>query len=144
MKTCNRCGKEKELSEFNKDRAASDGLQHSCKVCNKERSSKWRQDNPDMAAATDRKWQQDNKDKKSAINHKYELSNPEKRRAKDAIAYAIKSGKLKRLPCVICGNPKSHGHHGDYSKVLSVDWLCHKHHMRKHKLLRDKAESLAK
>ena len=41
---------------------------------------------------------------------------------------AIKSGKLKRLPCEVCGNIKSQMHHPDYSKPLKVRWLCPKYH----------------
>jgi hypothetical protein len=39
-------------------------------------------------------------------------------------SYRIKSGKLRREPCVICGNAKSQGHHPDYSKLDQVVWLC--------------------
>lgn len=45
---------------------------------------------------------------------------------------AVKSGKLKKLPCVICGSENTHGHHDDYSKPLDVIWLCHEHHMEHH------------
>lgn len=41
---------------------------------------------------------------------------------------AIKRGKLVRRPCEECGNPKSHGHHEDYSKPFEVRWLCARHH----------------
>lgn len=34
MKKCNKCGIEKELSEFGKDKARKDGLKSICKVCN--------------------------------------------------------------------------------------------------------------
>jgi hypothetical protein len=40
------------------------------------------------------------------------------------------------MPCVVCGNPKTDGHHEDYSKVLDVVWLCRKHHMERHDELR--------
>lgn len=38
MKTCSKCKVEKELSEFNKDRRARNGLQSKCKSCEKEYS----------------------------------------------------------------------------------------------------------
>ena len=59
---------------------------------------------------------------------KMRANNPLKYRARNAVSYAIASGKLVRLPCVVCGNPKSQGHHHDYSKPLDVEWLCHKCH----------------
>ena len=36
MKICTRCRKEKDVSEFNKNKSKSDGLCRVCKECNKE------------------------------------------------------------------------------------------------------------
>jgi ribosomal protein S27AE len=46
--------------------------------------------------------------------------------------YAIKSGKLIRKPCEICGELKVQAHHDDYSKTYDVRWLCWKHHREFH------------
>jgi hypothetical protein len=48
--------------------------------------------------------------------------------ARHKVWEAIKKGKLIRLPCEKCGNPKSQAHHEDYSKPLKVMWLCPMHH----------------
>lgn len=48
--------------------------------------------------------------------------------AHGAVAYAIKTGRLERLPCEVCGHPVAEGHHDDYSKRLDVRWLCRMHH----------------
>ena len=61
---------------------------------------------------------------------------PEKRIAKVAFRTAIRNGKLVRQPCVKCGNPKSQGHHEDYSKPLDVIWLCQPCHGRQHSIRR--------
>ena len=61
------------------------------------------------------------------------MLHPEK--AKYAMAklnHEIERKGFKRKPCEVCGNPKSHGHHEDYSKPLEVKWLCHKHHQLLH------------
>ena len=42
--------------------------------------------------------------------------------------YAIRAGKVKRLPCEVCGSEKSHGHHDDYLKLYEVRFLCARHH----------------
>ena len=77
-----------------------------------------------------RKWAKSEKGKLSAI--RYSLKNREKRLAKDIVNNALRSGKLKKNSCLICGNKKSQGHHPDYSNPLKVIWLCKKHHTEEH------------
>lgn len=52
--------------------------------------------------------------------------------ARSAVRAAIVAGSLIRLPCEVCGNPASQGHHTDYSKQLRVQWLCRSHHAAVH------------
>ena len=52
--------------------------------------------------------------------------------ARAKLRYAVRVGKVKKLPCEVCGKSKSHGHHPDYSKPLDVIWLCVKHHWELH------------
>jgi hypothetical protein len=42
-------------------------------------------------------------------------------------------GKIKMLPCEICGELLVEAHHTDYSKPLDVKWLCIKHHRILHR-----------
>jgi hypothetical protein len=65
-------------------------------------------------------------------NRKYKVKHPEKNKARIQLSLAIKQGKIKRQPCIVCGNKNSHGHHEDYSKPLEVIWLCRKHHEELH------------
>lgn len=58
---------------------------------------------------------------------------PEKLYARRLLNLAIRSGKIKRLPCYICGKEKSQAHHEDYFKPLDIIWLCSKHHAIRHK-----------
>lgn len=58
---------------------------------------------------------------------------PEREAARRAVSRAIRAGRLTRLPCEACGDPKSHGHHDDYSKPLLVRWLCRTHHDEHHR-----------
>lgn len=76
-----------------------------------------------------------------AVNHPEEVRNskagwkdrnPEKVRAHALLAYYIRTGRITREPCEVCGDPRSEGHHADYSRVLEVRWLCRKHHAREH------------
>jgi hypothetical protein len=55
-------------------------------------------------------------------------------RARQIAHNAIKSGKLVRQPCEVCGAVQVEAHHDDYAKPLSVRWLCRPHHREHHKL----------
>jgi len=44
----------------------------------------------------------------------------------------LKRGKIKKEPCVICGDNNSEAHHNDYTKPLKVVWLCREHHLLFH------------
>lgn len=71
-----------------------------------------------------------------------ELDSPEyKAKAKiwQSVNKAIREGRLVRLPCEVCGAVKSDAHHDDYSKPLSVRWLCRPHHYAHHRQQRDAA-----
>lgn len=67
---------------------------------------------------------------------------PFKRRANQLVKQAIERGALKRERCAVCARqgrkPQrwewSVAHHYDYSRPLSVVWLCHSHHKAWHKL----------
>lgn len=51
-----------------------------------------------------------------------------KQQARWTLRKAVSSGRIKKLPCEICGEIKSQGHHPDYAKPLEVLWLCQFHH----------------
>jgi hypothetical protein len=61
-----------------------------------------------------------------------ERRNPIQSAARKQMDQAIRSGRLKRRPCVICNDPKTEGHHHDYAKPLDVYFLCRKHHVAVH------------
>jgi hypothetical protein len=58
----------------------------------------------------------------------YRKSNPLKYRAHQMVARATRTGKLKKLPCVVCGEEKVEAHHPDYYSPLEVIWACSLHH----------------
>lgn len=66
--------------------------------------------------------------KKDIDSYLYRQRNPEKVKARKIVYHYIKVGRLKRLPCEVCGKPKSEAHHDDYSKPLEVKWFCKFHH----------------
>lgn len=54
----------------------------------------------------------------------------QKRLAREKVQRALRSGKIKREPCLICGNEISEAHHEDYTKPLEIIWLCKEHHIQ--------------
>lgn len=60
--------------------------------------------------------------------HAHRARHPEKNRARAKVAGALRAGRLKKLPCEVCGALKVEAHHADYAKPLEVQWLCHQHH----------------
>jgi len=55
---------------------------------------------------------------------KWKRNNPEKVKAEAKLHRAVKRGVIKRQPCYVCGSENSMAHHPDYSKPLSVKWVC--------------------
>jgi len=52
-----------------------------------------------------------------------------KQKARYVLNRAIRSGRLERGPCSVCGSrDRVDGHHNDYSKPFDVIWLCRFHH----------------
>lgn len=130
-KSCKRCGIEKPNDDFYK----SDS---SCKECRKLAVRQYRDKNSEKVKAYDRA--------RGKLPHRKELTviNTRKRRkdpdgymaAHNAVARALRSGRIERQPCCMCGTTeKIHAHHDDYMKPLEVMWLCVVHHKSRHSYL---------
>jgi len=68
----------------------------------------------------------------AAANQRWMNAHPERKRATTQVNNAITRGKLRRLPCLVCGEQPAEGHHPDYSRPLDVMWLCNEHHRAAH------------
>lgn len=147
MKICKKCGESKALNKFSKDKRGPSGRTGTCQKCQTKRQKLWRDNNIEKVRAKKREYRAKNKDmfmesgKKYRANNKeasrnstrkYRMNNKEKYIAHGAVKSAIRSGKMKKMPCVICGDIKSVAHHEDYSKPLEVVFLCRKHHVERH------------
>jgi len=64
-----------------------------------------------------------------------EIEKGKRIKARAYLNHAIRDKMIEKLPCEICGDGKSEGHHGNYDKPLEVRWLCKKCHMKEHKLI---------
>lgn len=73
--------------------------------------------------------------------HSRREMNAAKREADRIFALALASGLIRRQPCARCGHKRVQGHHEDYSKPLSVIWLCRPHHAIRHAEIREAARN---
>lgn len=86
------------------------------------------------------------KKKRNAWERKYRKrsQNAEKVKAVKASSNAIRDGRLIPQPCVKCGVKITEAHHEDYSKPLEVIWLCRKHHLEIHRLIKMQGAAIKK
>lgn len=73
-------------------------------------------------------WSKNNRSLKQTHTKTYRMRHPEKTKAHWAVNNALRSGKLVKQPCEVCGSLVSQAHHADYSEPLIVRWFCDTHH----------------
>lgn len=148
IKICFKCGAEKPLTEFYAHPAMLDGHLGKCKECAKRDVTLRRLENIIYAREYDRK--------RSMLPHRiaarraYDATLPGKRarrkarqnqrrihperiKARYELGAAVRAGRIKPQPCIKCGSTRTHAHHPDYNKPLTVVWLCVTHHREVHK-----------
>jgi len=130
-----------------------------CPECKKAYRLEWAAAHPGYFAQKTREWAERNPDKVAENNkrrsEKYHANKPPKidrtplttaerkqryyekypikAEARKIYKYALKTGKLVKEPCCVCGALEVDGHHEDYYKPLEVVWLCRAHHAETHK-----------
>lgn len=144
MKDCYGCGKRKDESMFYANGASADGLTYRCRVClsdyqkarrerlNASRPDGWKKKTQDMAAYR-KAWNEAHPGYMTKAKAEWLKKNKDRQRVKDAFRYALRTGKLVKMPCQVCGEVEVEGHHPDYARPLDVVWLCREHHMEIHK-----------
>lgn len=96
------------------------------------------EDNKERILSDTRAWRKTESGKISSKKsyEKTKSNCPEKNSARLKLRYAVKVGKIDKLPCEVCQTTQDvHGHHTDYNKPLEVNWLCRKHHVEEHNKL---------
>ena len=152
---CSKCGEEKALDLFARHALSAKGRTRDCKQCRSTEYKLYKREKKEYIKARNKAYYEKNKERLCAYKKqkrkdvglektesrrlsrlKYTRTMralyPEKFKARSAIKRAIRSGKIKRLPCEICGDKNTHGHHEDYSKPMEVKWLCPLHHRIAH------------
>lgn len=113
-----------------------DGHLNKCKTCNKKDTNS-RYADP-VARQRIREYERlrfkdpERKKKVKIYRERMRLKYPYKWLSRGRLGFAVKSGKIEKKPCEVCGEEKSQGHHPDYRKQLEVKWLCFKHHREAH------------
>lgn len=134
MKTCFKCSQSLPTDCFYKHPKMRDGLLGKCKECAKKDVKSGRDARREQYSEYDH--QRFKKAGRKFITRLSQIRsrerNPEKQKARNKTDYAVRSGKLIKKSCEVCGNVKSQAHHSDYSKPLDVRWLCFKHHRETH------------
>lgn len=98
----------------------------------KERKQRWANNNREKVRKAWTAWRLRNKASRNRYFKEYKKLHLEKANARVKLQQAVRSGKIKRLPCKVCQKIPSQAHHPDYSKPLKVIWLCKKHHTEIH------------
>lgn len=137
MKQCFKCKCEKPLDEFYRHSKMADGHLNKCKQCTKSDVRERR-----FGEARERILAYDRE--RASLEHRRELrqktvkswaeADPLRKAAHSALGGAVRSGRIARvLACQVpgCGK-KPEAHHWDYSRPLSVLWLCPSHHKQLH------------
>jgi hypothetical protein len=144
-KQCFKCGEIKPLSEYYKHKDMTDGHLNKCKTCAKkdveDRRLQLEASDPLWAIAErkrqrekSRKYRDDGRAKPQPAKR---VIDPAHKQANSILGNAIRDGKITPESCIVCGNEKAQAHHEDYSKPLSVHWLCTRHHNDRHIHIRD-------
>ena len=135
-KRCFKCLGEKPLDDFYKHSAMGDGHLGKCKECTKADVKKHRQDNWEAVRAYDRlrASQPHRVATRQRVAAQYAEQYPHRKKANTAVGNALRSGKIKKQPCWVCGE-KAVAHHPDYDRPLDVVWLCQHHHKQTHALV---------
>ena len=132
VKVCSGCGESLSLEEFNKDSSRSDGKQRTCKSCNKV----YRKDNADTSSAYNKAYRSTSRGRSiqyaGTLRYHSNPDNAGKLYARSEVRKAVLRGDLSKGVCHYCGNPNVEAHHPDYTKPLSVIWLCKHHHEEVH------------
>ena len=113
IKLCTKCGIGKPVFEFGRRQLSSDGRQIWCRDCRREYQRAYAQNFRDP-------------EKHREAQRRYRLRHAEKHQAHSIVRSAVKACRIVvAVWCQRCGCVTDlEAHHHDYSKPLSVEWLC--------------------
>lgn len=133
-KECRHCHQVLPLAEFYPHPQMKDGHLNKCRSCVRERVKSHRVAHVERIREYDRTRAKlkHRVQQRTAYAKRYRSENPQKRRAHNLVAYALRTGAIKRQPCEVCRAKRTEAHHDDYFQPLNVRWLCSIHHKQVH------------
>ena len=101
----------------------------------RDSARRWQARNAESVRARNKAWAAANRARRNAYRRKRRHENPERARAREAVKYALRTGKLVRpARCERCKRKcKPEAHHHDYAKKLDVEWICPTCHGKEHR-----------
>ena len=133
-RVCGLCGIEKSLEDYQRNKSNPLGRAYWCKECRRE-FDRQRNKRVDRRLYI-RQWEASERGKslRSLSRNPDRNGNRLKYKARRILNKLVKEGLIRKMPCVLCGEVESEGHHPDYSNAVGVIWLCSKHHSEAHRL----------
>ncbi len=132
MKTCSKCKRALPIDQFHKAKQNKDGLKGQCKRCrylhevgyrNKPKTKEHRRAYSKQVRQTA---------KRKLYDQFYQQKDKTRKQCRGVARYMMKTGKIKKRPCAVCGSSKSEMHHANYEFPNAVTWLCKQHHEQEH------------
>lgn len=142
-KVCRVCKELKSRTQFRINCQNKDRLDTACIECSDGNRRSAYQKNPLPHMLSVKKWRENNPEHNREISYrgsaKFKKDNPLICAAWAHAGYAMKTGRLVKTPCEICGNPEVEAHHMSHKQEhwLHVQFLCEKHHGRANKIKGD-------
>lgn len=98
-KICSKCGEEKILTEYPKDKTKKDGYRPNCKVCNRKYFKTKRLENPELLARKLREFYEKNPNKRKEYRENYKSRKHEQRkeRRKTDVIFSLTNNIRCRL-----------------------------------------------
>ena len=140
MKTCSKCGEEKDLSAFSKNKVTKDGLQYYCKQCTNDQIRAYRATPAGAAKEKERQQKRHARDRENILaRYKHHKSlHPERTKANSAVKTALRRGELTPASACECNDCRATAaqdlHHHSYQPEhwLDVVPLCRSCHRIRH------------
>lgn len=131
-KICVRCG--------SKTNPFRDG-RNTCMRCASEAAVLWAKKNRERKRQNNNAYQKRISSKRAPSTAKWRRENPLAYSAHKIVQSARRNGSLVKSNCIECGSSRRvHAHHNNYGEPLTVEWLCHHCHMKRHAMLAERSK----